>query len=289
MTQEFEKENAATETVRQRARFETALSNISDGVIVTDADALVTFMNPAAERLSGWTRKEALHKPVAAVFNIVDEHLRTPIESPVSRAIREGPIIGLAGLSILLARDGTQWPIDDSAAPIVDHSGTVIGVVLIFHNITTRRRALQRREVSEVRYRRLFETAHDGILILDAQSGRVLDVNRFLLDLLQYPIEYFLGKELWEIGVLHDIEANKSAMATLKAQGSIRYEDLPLESKSGLCIPVEFVSNVYREGDRNVIQCNIRDITQRRRTEQELKEVKLAAEAANRAKKSARP
>jgi PAS domain S-box-containing protein len=284
MTEELEQENAAAELVRQRARFETALSNISDGVIVTDAEALVTFMNPAAERFTGWTRKEGLHKPLAAVFNIVDEHLRTPIESPVTRALRDGPIIGLAGLSILLARDGTQWAIDDSAAPIVDNAGTAIGVVVIFHNITTRRRAQQRREVSEVRYRRLFETAHDGILILDANTGRVLDVNRFLLDLLQYPIEYFLGKELWEIGVLHDIDANKAAMASLKEQGRIRYEDLPLESKSGLCIPVEFVSNVYSEGDHNVIQCNIRDITERRRTELELKEVKLAAEAANRAK-----
>jgi PAS domain S-box-containing protein len=261
-----------------------ALSAIADGVIVTDADALITFMNSAAEKLTGWTQKEALKKPLREVFNIVDERLRSPVENPVPRAIREGAITGLAGHTVLIARDKNQWAIDDSAAPIRDDTGKIVGVVLTFRDVTHRRRAEKGLEVSEIRYRRLFEAAHDGILILNAETGKVVDVNRFLLDLLQYPMEHFLGKQLWEIGVFHDAEASKAAMATLQERGSIRYEDLPLEDKNGLCIPVEFVSNVYREGNQNVIQCNIRDITERRRTEKELQKAKLAAEAANRAK-----
>jgi len=276
--------SADAELARQRARFEAALSSVADAVIVTDANALITFMNPAAEKLTAWTQKEALTKPLGEVFHIVDEQLREPVEGPVPRAIREGPIIGLAGLSTLVARDGKQRPIDDSATPIRDSTGKIIGVVLTFRNITNRRRAERRLEVSEVRYRRLFETAHDGILILDALTGRVLDVNRFMLDLLQYPIGHFLGKELWEIGVFHDAKASKAAMAVLQERGQIRYEDLPLEAKDGKRIPVEFVSNVYRERDHNVIQCNIRDITERRRTEQELHTAKAQAEEANRAK-----
>jgi PAS domain S-box-containing protein len=241
-------------------------------------------MNPTAEKLTGWMKKEALKRHLREVFNIVDDRMHQPVECPVPRAIREGPIAELAGLTILVSRGGTQWPIDDKAMPIRDDTGKIIGVAIIFHTTSNRRRTQKRLEISEVRYRRLFESAHDGILILDALTGKVLDVNRFLLDLLQFPIEHFLGKELWEIGVLHDIEANKAAMATLKERGSIRYEDLPLEDKNGKCIPVEFVSNVYREGDRNVIQCNIRDITERRRAEKELLKVKAAAETANRAK-----
>jgi PAS domain S-box-containing protein len=270
--------------VEERSRFEAALASVAEAVMVTDPKGRVTFMNAIAEKLTGWSQTEALEMPLEDVFNIVDEHLRKPMESPVSRAIREGPIVGLAGLTTLLARDGTRRPIDDGARPIRDGTGKILGVVLTFHTITNRLRTTRRLEVSEVRYRRLFEAAHDGILILDAITGRVLDVNRFLLELLQYPIEHFLGKELWEIGVFHDAAASKAAMAELQQRGSIRYEDLPLENKYGKCIPVEFVSNVYREGGHNVIQCNIRDITERRRVEKELKKAKAQAEAANKAK-----
>jgi PAS domain S-box-containing protein len=279
-----ERRKLDSELAQQRAWFRTTLSSIGEAVIVTNTQALITFMNRTAEKLTGWTEKDALKKPLGEVFNIVDEQLRKPVEGPVPRVIRDGPIIGLAEHTILLARDGTQWPIDDSAAPIHDENAKIIGVVLIFRNITNRRRAEKRLEVSEVRYRRLFETAHDGILILDAESGKVLDVNRFLLDLLQYPIEHFMGKELWEIGFFHDAQASKAEMIKLQEQGSVRYEHLPLQDKNDKCIPVEFVSNVYREGDHQVIQCNIRDITERRHAQKELQEAKMEAEKANRAK-----
>jgi PAS domain S-box-containing protein len=276
--------NTDAELAQQRAQFETALSSIADAVIVTDAESIVTFMNPTAEKLTGWPQKDALKRPLDDIFNIVDERLHRPVERPVPRAIREGPITGLAGLTILLTRDGTQRPIEDSATPIRDNAGKIIGVVLIFRATSKRRRTEKRMEISEVRYRRLFETAHDGILILDANTAKVLDVNRFMINLLQYPIEHFLGKELWEIGVFHDAQASKTAMTALQERGNIRYEDLPLEDKNGKHIPVEFVSNVYSEGDHNVIQCNIRDITERRHIAEELHKAKTEAEAANRAK-----
>jgi PAS domain S-box-containing protein len=276
--------NAEAELINQRARFETALHSVTDAVIVTDAEAFITFMNSTAEKLTGWTQREASRKQLGEVFNIVDERLRTPLEGPVPRAIRDGPITGLAGLTLLLARDGTQRPIEDSATPIRNDQGKPIGVVLVFRATSKRRRTEKRMEISEVRYRRLFESAHDGILILDARTAKVLDVNRFLLNLLKFPIDHFLGKELWEIGVFHDAEASKTAVSALQERGSIRYENLPLEDKDGKHIPVEFVSNVYSEGDHDVIQCNIRDITERRRAEEELHKAKREAEAASRAK-----
>jgi PAS domain S-box-containing protein len=118
-------------------------------------------------------------------------------------------------------------------------------------------------EVSELRYRRLFETAQDGILILDANSGRIIDVNPFLLDLLDYPFESIIGLQLWEIGLFEDIAANQAVFTKLQTEEYIRYENLPLRTKTGKEIQVEFVSNVYFVGSEKVIQCNIRDISAR--------------------------
>ena len=118
-------------------------------------------------------------------------------------------------------------------------------------------------EVSELRYRRLFETAQDGILILDANTGKIIDVNPFLLDLLDYPFENMIGLRLWEIGQFKDIAANQAAFEALQTNEYIRYENLPLRTKTGKEIQVEFVSNVYFVGSDKVIQCNIRDISAR--------------------------
>jgi PAS domain S-box-containing protein len=127
---------------------------------------------------------------------------------------------------------------------------------------------------SEVRYRRLFETAQDGILIIDAESGKITDVNPFLSEMLGYDREHFLGKELWEIGFFRDIAASQQAFSKLQTKGFIRYEDLPLETKDGRSMAVEFVSNVYAVDGSKVIQCNIRDITARKKAEEALMKAK---------------
>ena len=120
---------------------------------------------------------------------------------------------------------------------------------------------------SEIRYRRLFETGHDGILILNSQTGQITDVNPFLERLLGYSKSEFLNKKLWEVGAFKNIKASKEAFKIFKEGGHLRYEDLPLETKSGQSIEVEFVSNSYMVGETLVIQCNIRDITERKKLE----------------------
>jgi PAS domain S-box-containing protein len=120
---------------------------------------------------------------------------------------------------------------------------------------------------SEARYRRLFETAKDGILILDANTGRIADVNPFLESMLGYTHFELIGKELWEIGPVKDISASQEAMRSLQHKEYIRYEDLPLRAKDGRLVQVEFVSNVYMVGEEKVIQCNVRDITRRKEAE----------------------
>jgi diguanylate cyclase (GGDEF)-like protein/PAS domain S-box-containing protein len=119
-------------------------------------------------------------------------------------------------------------------------------------------------KASELRYRRLFETAKDGILLLDANTGRITDVNPFLEDMLGYSHEELIGKALWEIGPVKDILASQEAMRRLQDKEYIRYENLPLETKSKDRVQVEFVSNVYLVDGMRVIQCNVRDITERR-------------------------
>jgi PAS domain S-box-containing protein len=120
---------------------------------------------------------------------------------------------------------------------------------------------------SEIRYRRLFEAAHDGILLLDVGTGAITDVNPFLTRLLGYSHAELLGKTLWDIGLYKDIDASKLAFRELIANRSVRYENLPLQTKSGQSVSVEVVSNVYRADGDQVIQCNIRDIRQRKDAE----------------------
>jgi len=125
---------------------------------------------------------------------------------------------------------------------------------------------------SELRYRRLFEAAKDGILIVDPDTRQIVDVNPFLLELLGYTYEDVIGKELFEIGLLKDEAASQADFRQLRTNGYIRYDDLPLEARDGRRHDVEFVSNVYQEGEQQIIQCNIRDISARKRASAALRE-----------------
>jgi len=137
-------------------------------------------------------------------------------------------------------------------------------ILLVLEDITVQKQTEEALKSSETRYRRLFESARDGILILDAETGQISDVNPFLMEMLGYSHDEFLGKKLWEIGAFKNSDATKAAFGELQRKGYVRYEDLPLETKDGRQIAVEFVSNVYLVNHHKVIQCNIRDITERK-------------------------
>ena len=130
-------------------------------------------------------------------------------------------------------------------------------------DITERKQHEEAVRESESRYRRLFETARDGILILEAESGRIVDLNPFLVELLGYPRNYFLNQVLWEVPLFKGVALSKAAFAELREKGRIGCEDLPMETRDGRHIEVEFVSHVYQAGDTKAIQCNVRDVTGR--------------------------
>ncbi len=153
------------------------------------------------------------------------------------------------------------------ALPMRDQAGDIVMWVGSNTDIDDIKQAEAALQISEIRYRRLFEAAKDGILILDFLTGRIIDSNPYMSDLLGYSSENFLGKELWEFGLFKDRGANEAAVKELQGNGYLRYEHLPLESKTGFAVEVEIVANAYREADHQVIQCNVRDITERSRLE----------------------
>ena len=140
-------------------------------------------------------------------------------------------------------------------------------ILLAIEDITDRHNAEIALRNSEIRFRRLFETAKDGILILESNTGKITEANPFISELLGYPPDELLGKELWQIGLFQDIHASQAAFRQLQEQGYIRYHNLPLLTKAGRRVEVEFVSNVYNVNHQPVIQCNIRDNTEHHQLE----------------------
>ena len=376
------------------------LSSIGDAVITTDARGHVTFLNPVAEALTGWTNEQAADLALPMVFRIVNEDTRKEVENPALRALREGLVVGLANHTLLISRDGTERPIDDSAAPIRNGANEIAGTVLVFRDITQRKQqertvqaaldyavnilatlrhaflvldkdlrvvsanrafyarfqvdpastegrfvydlgnrqwdiprlrelleeilprnhsfedfeidhefesvgrkvmALNARRVhqpgihselillvieditdrrmaeqalqeSELRYRRLFESAKDGVLLLDARTGKVIDANAFMSGLTGLDHAELLGKELYELGMFKDIEENKQAFLELQRTHYLRQDHLPVQNQRGERVEVEFVANVYHEDHRLVAQCNVRDIRQRVEMEKKIQE-----------------
>lgn len=166
----------------QKERLRTTLNSIGDAVISTDTKGLTVGMNPIAEELTGWSLEEATGKPLEKIFRIINEHTRSPVESPFVKVIREGMIIGLANHTLLIAKDGRETPIADSGAPIRNERGEITGVVLVFRDQTQERENQKALQESEARYRLLFENMSNGFALHEMiydDRGRPADY-RFL-------------------------------------------------------------------------------------------------------------
>jgi len=202
------------------------------------------------------------------------------VESLFSDSLKPGGEFHLE-FRVLGQRDEIRW-VSARGRTNSDDEGKVIRSYGVMTDVTERNLIDNDLRVSETRYRRLFECAHDGVVILDAGTRKIIDANPFMTKLLGYKHAELVGKELYEIGLLKDKAESKAMIRELNSRNQIRYEDLPLESRTGLHKEVEVIANLYNEGDRLVIQCNIRDITERKLAEQHVS--MLMAEINHRAK-----
>jgi PAS domain S-box-containing protein len=245
---------------RYRRLFETA----QDAILILDAEerpGTILDANPFVIDLLGYSLDELIGKELWQIGLFVDkEHSQAAMEQLQKEGYIRYEDIPLE------TKQGKRVDVE-----FVSNAYLVDGLKVIqcnIRDITERAHAAQVLGASEARYRRLFETAQDAILILDQASGKIMDANPFVIDLLGYSLDELLGKELWEIGLFGDKQESKAAMERLQESGYIRYEDMPLETKGGKRVEVEFVSNSYMVGDLRVIQCNIRDITDRKWAEE---------------------
>lgn len=204
---------AAEENARlmleQRERLHVTLASIGDAVISTDSTGRVVFLNPIAVELTGWTNDEAANQNLSDVFHIVNEDTRLPVDNPALRALREGRIVGLANHTILISRQGIERPIDDSAAPMRDADGRVIGSVLVFRDISERKQSETDLRQSESRFRGLMEQAPFSIQVF-APDGRTLRVNR-------------AWEELWGITLEQVADYNILNDQQLESKGVLSY------------------------------------------------------------------
>jgi len=247
---------------RYRRLFETA----QDAILILNGDSgKIVDANPFVIDLLGYSLEELIGRQLWQIGLFPDIEAS---KAAFDRLHRSG-YIRYEDLP-LQTKDGRRAEVE-----FVSNAYKVDGRNVIqcnIRDITERVQATRAMRASEVRYRRLFETAQDAILILDGHSGKVIDANPFLMALLGYSLEELIGKELWEIGLFRDIDESKAAFDRLKKDGFIRYEDLPLETKDGKRAEVEFVSNAYKVDGRDIIQCNIRDITDRKSAEKAAQE-----------------
>ena len=260
----------------QRERLRTTLASIGDAVITTDPAGRVTNLNAVAESLTGWTTSDAMGRPLDEVFRIVSETTRRPAENPVDKVLKEGVVAGLANHTVLIARDGAERPIDDSAAPIRDTSGTMIGVVLIFRDITEQRKAEREIRASEARKSAILETALDCVITMD-HHGKVVEFNPAAELTFGYPRSEVVGRELADLIIPPSLrERHRTGMAHYLATGEgpvlgTRLE-LPALRADGTEFPVELAITRIRTDGPPLFTAYLRDISERTRVEQELRE-----------------
>ncbi|KAF0164539.1 MAG: diguanylate cyclase/phosphodiesterase with PAS/PAC sensor(s) [Rhodocyclaceae bacterium] len=221
----FNRMAAALESTQEALRHESerlsvTLSSIGDGVLAADTEGRVTFMNPLAEALTGWKEEEALGHSVLEVFRIVSETSRDEVDCPVGRCLREGVVVGLANHTLLIARDGTERPIADSAAPIRHRDGRIAGAVLVFRDQTEERRTLDRLALAAS----VSEHSLNGVIITDAQQ-RIIEVNPAFTRITGYSRAETLGQtpRMLSSG-RHDTDFYAAMWSEIQATGQWRGE-----------------------------------------------------------------
>jgi PAS domain S-box-containing protein len=274
LSQEIEMRKQAERKLRESAEWlATTLRSIGDGVIATDTRSCITFMNPVSEALTGWRGEEALGRLVGEVFNIVNGETGERAEDPVARVLREGTVVGLANSTVLIGKDGTKRAIDDSGAPIKDDTGKIIGTILVFHDITERKRAEEALRQSEEKYRIVLENIEEGYYEVDI-AGNFTFLNDSMYRIFGYPKEELMGMNN------RQYTDQKNAKRLFQAYNKVyrtgipdRGYDYEIIRKDGTKRYVEVSISLQKDSSGKTIGFKgiMRDITERKQAEEVLR------------------
>jgi PAS domain S-box-containing protein len=274
-------DDAERELAAERERLRITLASIGDAVISTDAEGRITYLNGVAESLTGWVQADALGRPLTEVFLIINEQTRQPAENPALQALREGVVVGLANHTVLIARDGTERPIDDSAAPMVDSSGVPVGTVLIFRDVTERRRA----EEAQARLAAIVESSQDAIISKTLQ-GVVRTWNAAAERLFGYKAEEAVGRSITLIIPPDRLNEETEILSRISRGERVEHYETVRRAKDGRLIDISLMISPVRDGEGEIIGASkiARDITERKQSEEALREAVEALQEADRRK-----
>jgi PAS domain S-box-containing protein len=260
----------AEEALRKQSEcLRVTLASIGDAVISTDVEGRVTFLNGVAEALTGWPQAEALGRPLPDVFHVVNERTRQPVENPALRALQEGTIVGLANHTVLIARDGTERPIDDSAAPIRGESGAPLGAVLVFRDVTERRRA----EETRARLAAIIESSEDAI-VSKTLDGVIQSWNAGAERLFGYTAEEAVGRPITLIIPPERLDEEIAILDRLRRGERVEHFETVRVAKDGRRLDISLTVSPLRDAEGRVIGASkvARNITERKRAEEALRE-----------------
>jgi PAS domain S-box-containing protein len=266
---------AQARVTERREVFRVTLRSIGDGVITTDTQGGITYLNEVAESLTGWTLEEALGKPLESVFLIVNEVTRLPVENPATRALREGIIVGLANHTVLIKKDGGECPIDDSAAPIQDEQGNVSGCVLIFRDVTAQR-LIERDKANQLLTARVLasivESSNDAI-ISKSLDGVIQSWNAAAERLFGFTAAEAVGRHISLVIPPERLPEEEAIIARLHAGKRIEHFETERVRRDGNRIVVSLTISPIKDDAGNVIGASkiVRDVTERKRLEDDLR------------------
>ncbi|MBN1431546.1 MAG: PAS domain-containing protein, partial [Methanomicrobiaceae archaeon] len=271
-----ERKRAEEKLKKTKNEFSSLIRNSADIIAVLDPNGKFLFLSPSFYTTLGFNEEKTRIKNA---FELIH-----PDDAPLARKTMQlsGENPGkIHSVELRMHHEDGSWRIMDVKGTMSSWGEHDRVIIINGRDITGRKLAEETQQASEIRYRRLFETAQDGILILDAETGQIVEVNPYFIKMLGFSREQFLGKKIWEIGLFKDILANKENFEKLQKKKYMRYENLPIQTAEGMTIAVEFVSNVYKVNEKKVIQCNIRDITERKLAENQIRILneKLTAES----------
>jgi PAS domain S-box-containing protein len=270
IARDITEQRRAQERLRQsEERFRITLASIGDAVIATDQLGRVTFINAVAEQLTGWHMQEALGLPLDAMFKIFNEITRHPVENPVARVLREGVVVGLANHTILVSKDGKEWPIDDSAAPIRGGKQDLTGVVLVFRDATRQRQA----ELAARKLAAVVENSQDAIYTTDL-DGTITGWNKGSEQIFGYTAREAIGKNITPLILPAARQREESQIIEQLRKGEqVHHYETSRVTRDGREITVSLAVSLLKDpasGDIIGISKIARDITQHKRMQEDL-------------------